>query len=73
MNYCIYSADRATHLKIVALALVASIGVAGLGIAARIGSNGGYAQNARLIKAGQPALAEGALYRCSHGRSSCAT
>jgi len=32
MNHSIYSADRATHLKIVVVALVAGIAVAGLGI-----------------------------------------
>ena len=36
MNYSIYSADRMTHLKIVVVALVASIGVAGFGVLARV-------------------------------------
>ena len=35
MNHSIHSADRATHLKIVVVALVAGIAVAGFGIAAR--------------------------------------
>ena len=39
MNHSIYSADRATYMKILAAALVASIGVAGLGTAVRINSN----------------------------------
>jgi hypothetical protein len=51
MNHSIYSADRSTHLKIVVVALVASIAVAGLGILARTTSND-YAQTARVIKAG---------------------
>ncbi len=54
MNHSIYSADRATHLKVVVVALVAGVVVAGLGISARINSDDGYAQSARVIKAGQP-------------------
>jgi len=54
MNHSIYSADRATHLKIVAVALVAGIAVAGFGISARINATDGYTQSARVIKAGQP-------------------
>jgi len=54
MNHSIYSADRATHLKIVVVALVAGIVVAGLGIAARVSSGDGYTQTAGVIKAGKP-------------------
>jgi hypothetical protein len=54
MNHSIYSADRSTHLKIVVVALVAGIVVAGLGISARTSSEDGYAQSARVIKAGAP-------------------
>jgi len=54
MNHSIYSADRSTHLKIVVVALVAGIAVAGLGISARVSSQDGYAQTARVIKAGKP-------------------
>lgn len=36
MNHSLYSADRATHLKIVVVALVAATVVAGIGVAARI-------------------------------------
>jgi hypothetical protein len=53
-NHSIYSADRTTHLKIVVMALVAGIAVAGFGISARSNSNEGYSQSARVIKAGQP-------------------
>lgn len=52
MNHSIHSADRATHLKIVVVALVAGISVAGLAISARTGSD--YSQTARVIKAGEP-------------------
>jgi hypothetical protein len=54
MNHSIYSADRMTHLKIVVVALVAGIVVAGFGISARINSDDGYTQTARVIKAGKP-------------------
>jgi hypothetical protein len=54
MNHSIYSADRTTHLKIVVVALVAGIAVAGFGISARTSSDDGYAQSARVIKAGAP-------------------
>ncbi|MBH5369152.1 hypothetical protein [Bradyrhizobium glycinis] len=53
MNHSIYSADRATHFKIVVVALVAGIAVAGLGIMARSGSDEGLTQTAGVIKAGK--------------------
>jgi hypothetical protein len=53
MNHSIYSADRTTHLKIVVVALVAGIAVAGFGISAR-SSDDGYTQTARVVKAGKP-------------------
>jgi len=53
MNHSIYSADRTTHLKIVIVALVAGIAVAGFGISARTNSDE-YTQTARVIKAGKP-------------------
>jgi len=52
MNHSIHSADRATHLKIVVVALVAGISVAAVGIAAR--SNVDYSQTAHVVKAGKP-------------------
>lgn len=53
MNHSIHSADRATHLKIVVVALIAAIMVAGFGIAAST-STSDYTQTARVIKAGKP-------------------
>jgi hypothetical protein len=50
MNHSIHSADRATHLKIVAAALAAGIGIAGFGIAVRVNGDDGYAQTAYAIK-----------------------
>jgi hypothetical protein len=55
MNHSIYSADRSTHLKIVVVALVAGIAVAGFSISARtVNPDDGYTQTARVIKAGKP-------------------
>jgi hypothetical protein len=51
MNHSIHSADRATHLKIVAVALVAGLAVAGFGISAR--STSDYTQTAHVTKAGK--------------------
>ena len=57
MNHSIHSADRATHLKIVIVALVAGIVVAAFGITARSGVD--YTQTAQsvhVIKAGKPVV-----------------
>ena len=54
MNHSIYSADRTTHLKIVVVALVAGIAVAGFGISARTSSDDSFTQTARVIKVGKP-------------------
>jgi hypothetical protein len=51
MNHSIHSADRATHLKIVVVALIAGIAVAGFGISAR--TNSDYTQTAHVVKAGK--------------------
>ena len=56
MNHSIYSADRSTHLKIVVVALVAGIAVAGFGITARATSDNGLTQTARVLKAGKPVV-----------------
>jgi len=57
MNHSIHSADRATHMKIVVVALIAGIAVAAFGITAR--SNVDYSQTAQtthVIKAGKPVV-----------------
>jgi hypothetical protein len=54
MNHSIHSADRTTHLKIVIVALVAGIAVAGFGISARSGSD--FTQTAHVMKAGKPVV-----------------
>ncbi|MEO6782791.1 MAG: hypothetical protein ABI349_15310 [Casimicrobiaceae bacterium] len=51
MNHSIHSADRATHLKIVAVALVAGLAAAAFGVSAR--STSDYTQTAHVIKAGK--------------------
>jgi hypothetical protein len=51
MNHSFHSADRTTHLKIVVVALIAGIAVAGFGISAR--TNSDYAQTAHVVKAGK--------------------
>jgi hypothetical protein len=55
MNHSIHSADRATHLKIVVVALVAGILVAGFSIASRRNTDFTQtAQSVHVIKAGKP-------------------
>ena len=54
MNHSIHSADRATHLKIVVVALVAGIAVSAFGVATR--SNVDYSQTAQVVKAGKPVV-----------------
>jgi hypothetical protein len=56
MNHSIHSVDRATHLKIVVVALIAGIAVAGFGIAARTNANTQTAQSTHVMKAGKPVV-----------------
>jgi hypothetical protein len=56
MNHSIYSADRTTHLKVVIVALIAGILVAGFGISMRNSSDEGLTQTARVMKAGKPVM-----------------
>jgi len=52
MNHSIYSADRSTHVKVVALALLAGIVVLSLSLAADWPSN--EVVTTHVIKAGKP-------------------
>ena len=54
MNHSIYSADRATHLKIVVVALVAAIAATGVGFFAHVNSDAASTQTAGVVKAGKP-------------------
>jgi hypothetical protein len=60
MNFSLFTCDRATHLKIVAVALVAAIVVIMAGIHARTGDTGDLAASAKpsgtVVKAGKPAI-----------------
>ena len=56
MNHSIYSADRTTHLKVVIVALIAGILVAGFGISMRNSSGERLTQTARVMKAGKPVM-----------------
>ena len=57
MNWSMYRADGSTHLKIVAVGLVAAFLIAVIGISARelnLGTDIMTAQNPTVIKAGGP-------------------
>ena len=56
MNHSIYSADRATHLEVVVVALVAGILVAGFTISTRNTASDDGIQTARVMKAGKPVV-----------------
>jgi hypothetical protein len=47
MNSSVYSADRATHLKIVVTTLVASIGIVALALSAHVSAPNEHAQSMR--------------------------
>jgi hypothetical protein len=55
MNHSFHSADRATHLKILAVALVAGIAVTAFGIAARFNIDDSQTA-AHVIRAGKPVV-----------------
>lgn len=57
MNHSMHSADRATHRKIVVVALVAGIAVAVFGISTRNNSEFTQtAQTSQVVKAGKPVV-----------------
>lgn len=59
MNWSMYTADRATHIRIVVVALVAATLIATIGIAARtlnLGTDIMTAQAPTVIKAGGPVV-----------------
>jgi hypothetical protein len=59
MNWLIYTADRSTHLKIVAVGLTAALLVAVIGISAHklnLGTDIMAARAPNVIKAGGPAI-----------------
>ncbi len=56
MNHTLHGADRATHLKIVVVALVAGIAMAVSGISARATLPDSNVQTAKVIKAGKPVM-----------------
>lgn len=60
MNYSMYGADRATHLKIVVIGLVCALVVAAVGIFAHLSSNIDLG-TAALVKAGRPTSLGGDL------------
>jgi hypothetical protein len=65
MNHSIATADRATHLKVVVVALVAATMVAGVGIAARV-SNFDPGKGASRVTATGPAIKVGKPITISH-------
>jgi len=59
MNWSLYTADRATHLKVVVVGLVAAILVSVIGISAaqlNLGTDVLTAQGPTVIKAGGPVI-----------------
>ena len=57
-NTSMFTADRATHLKIVVVSLLCATLVAGVGVAARISDTAGSGiLEATVIKAGAPVTA----------------
>ena len=64
MNHSIYSADRTTHLKIVVLALVASVGFASFEAGVRIYTGRQYSQAEHIVKAESSTLQGEDLLPC---------
>lgn len=72
MNHSIYSADRTTHLKIVVVALLASIGLMGFAFSERIYIGGAYSQVAHLTNVKNPQM-ENSLSCCLSDEPLCST
>jgi hypothetical protein len=53
MNHSLHSADRSTHLKIVAIAVCAAVALLSIGLSSR---DGGYTQTARVTQAGKSVM-----------------
>ena len=53
MNHSIYSADRTTHLKIVVVALVGGIAIAGLGLMSRVPNSDAASPDCRRCQSWQ--------------------
>jgi hypothetical protein len=53
MNHSMYGADRGTHLKIVAIAMCATVPVLSIGLSSR---ESAHTQTARLVKAAKPVM-----------------
>lgn len=54
MSHSLIEANRATHLKIVCVALIGAIAVVTVGITARVTDNANV--TAQILKAGKPAI-----------------
>ena len=61
MNHSIYTADRATHLKIVIMALTMATAVAGIGISFRSVDIAGRESVAVVVATKAPAMASAAV------------
>lgn len=59
MNHSIYSADRATHSKIVVVALLVATAVAGLAVSLHTGSRATSVERVVVLKLGKPVLVGG--------------
>jgi hypothetical protein len=56
-NFSLFTADRATHLKIVVISLLCALIVAGIGVAARVDGDPASRAEAAVVKAGKPITA----------------
>lgn len=60
MNHSIYSADRATHSKIVIVALLFSAAVAGIAVSRHADTKTAAIETAAVLKPGGPVVLAGA-------------